>query len=467
MLPKNTWGDPAVNNINSANTDIENLEPEDSGLGAPLPSVISATPSASLSVSQESLKRWGRVDDEGNVYLVLPDGEKVVGQYPDASKDEALKYFIRKYEDILAQVNLISQRITAEAPAQDLKKSLTQVKQLLSEGKAVGDIPSLLEQLELQEVAIDKLHKKEEVTREKDRNISAQARAAIVVEAEKIVEVDINKIQWKQSGKRMSELFEEWKYRQKNDTRIAKPIEEELWKRFRVARNIFDKKRRQYFLELDEKHKVAKVAKEKIVARAQELAQSTDWVVTANEFRLLMDQWKSTDRTNKKDDDLLWESFRNAQNSFFTARRNVNEALDKEYAENLVVKENILVEAEKILPVTDIKLAKKSLRNFQKLWEEAGKVPRADMVRVEGRFKDIERAVKSAEDDYWRLTNPETKARTHSALSQISEVIAELEEKLVVAKKSGNNKKVTEIETALQARVEWLEQIQQAAKDLQ
>ncbi|HYI33176.1 MAG TPA: DUF349 domain-containing protein, partial [Glaciibacter sp.] len=43
---------------------------------------------------------WGRVDESGTVYVREGDGERAVGQYPDATPEEALAYFERKYVEL-------------------------------------------------------------------------------------------------------------------------------------------------------------------------------------------------------------------------------------------------------------------------------------------------------------------------------------------------------------------------------
>ena len=96
-----------------------------------------------------------------------------------------------------------------------------------------------------------------------------------------------------------------------------------------------------------------------------------------------MDQWKASPRASRKDDDALWARFRAAQDMFFTARQSANAALDEEFGANLLVKEALLVEARALLPVKDLAAAKKALQSIHDRWEEAGKVPRADMRRVE------------------------------------------------------------------------------------
>ncbi|MFZ0161760.1 MAG: DUF349 domain-containing protein, partial [Kineosporiaceae bacterium] len=60
-----------------------------------------------------SAEQWGRVDPDGTVWVRTGDGERTVGQYPGASPEEALAYFVRKYDDLQAQVGLLEQRIAA------------------------------------------------------------------------------------------------------------------------------------------------------------------------------------------------------------------------------------------------------------------------------------------------------------------------------------------------------------------
>ena len=56
---------------------------------------------------------WGRVGDDGTVYVRTADGERAVGSYPGATPDEALAYFGRKYDEVVAQVELFERRLTS------------------------------------------------------------------------------------------------------------------------------------------------------------------------------------------------------------------------------------------------------------------------------------------------------------------------------------------------------------------
>lgn len=410
--------------------------------------------------------RWGRVEGDGHVFLTIDGQEHPVGQYPGVSNDEALGYFARKYDDIVAQILLLEQRVSSKAPSTDMQKTVTHLREQLAERNMVGDLRSAEGRLDAVSAQITELEKAEKAEHDAVRAAELAAREAIVAEAEQISGQDPAQIQWKTSSARMNELFESWKTAQKSGVRLGRSNEDALWKRFRAARTVFDRHRRAYFSQLDSTNSAAKSAKEKLIAEAEALSSSTDWGFAAGEYRRLMDEWKASPRASRKDDDALWARFRAAQDVFFTSRQAANEEIDQEYAANLTVKEALLVEANAILPVKDLAAAKKALQSIRDRWEEAGKVPRADMGRIEAGLRKVEDAVRHAEEEAWQRSNPETKARTNSALSQLEAAIAGLQEDLDKAEKAGDQRKIKAAREALEARQAWLDQIQRSASEL-
>ncbi|AIY00578.1 hypothetical protein ART_0979 [Arthrobacter sp. PAMC 25486] len=409
--------------------------------------------------------KFGRAEEDGHVFLLLDGEEFPVGQYPGASKDEALSYFVRKFDDILAQVTLLEQRVEAKAPTTDMNKTVAHLREQLGERTSVGDVNAALARLSALEENIKALGAAERASHDAARSVELAAREAIVAEAETIAAGDPTTIQWKVSSARMNELFEFWKQAQKSGMRLGRATEEGLWKRFRSARTVFDRHRRAYFSQLDNNNAVAKTAKESLIEAAEELAASTEWGWAAGEYRRLMDQWKSSPRASRKDDDALWARFRGAQDKFFAARQLANDALDEEFGANLLVKEALITEAEALLPIKDLNATKKALQSIRDRWEEAGKVPRNDMQRVEAGLRKVEEAVRAADEDNWRRSDPEAKARTSSALNQLEATIAGLKDDLAKAEKAGDARKVAKATEALAARELWLEQIQKAAAD--
>jgi len=429
---------------------------------APAAAPVPVAPATSLAEAS----RWGRVEGDGHVFLTIDGDEHAVGQYPGVSDDEALGYFARKYDDIVAQVLLLEQRVSSKAPSTDMQKTVTHLREQLAERNMVGDLRSAEGRLDALSEQIKDLEKSEKAEHDAVRAAELAAREAIVAEAETISGQDPAQIQWKTSSARMNELFESWKTAQKSGVRLGRSNEDALWKRFRAARTVFDRHRRAYFSQLDSNNSAAKSAKEKLIAEAESLSGSTDWGFAAGEYRRLMDEWKASPRASRKDDDALWARFRAAQDVFFTNRQAANEEIDQEYAANLTVKEALLAEANTILPIKDLAAAKKALQSVRDRWEEAGKVPRADMGRIEAGLRKVEDAVRHAEEENWQRSNPETKARTNSALTQLESAIAGLQEDLAKAEKAGDARKIKSAQEALEARQAWLDQIQRSASEL-
>lgn len=411
--------------------------------------------------------KFSRVTDDGHVFVIVDGEEFPVGQYPDATPAEALAYFVRKHDDVVSQLLLLEQRVAAHAPTTDMNKTLDHLQQLVTERIMVGDLLALQARLDAVRKEVAERQKAERKTQEENRARELAAREEIVAEAEKLAAQDPATVQWKQGSNRMNELFELWKSAQKNGPRLGRSTEDALWKRFRGARTTFDRHRRAFFSRLDADNSEAKRAKEDLISRAEALSGSTDWGQTAGEYRRLMDEWKASKRASRKDDDALWARFRAAQDVFFNARSRVNEELDQEFEQNLSVKEKILAEARALLPIKDLAAAKKAFEPIRDRWEAAGKVPRSAMQRMEGGMRTVEDALRGAEDEKWRRSNPETKARSNSMLTQLEDTIAELESELETAKASGDERRINKAEEALSARRAWFETLQESAQDFE
>ncbi|MDO4239982.1 DUF349 domain-containing protein [Micrococcus sp.] len=414
----------------------------------------------------EEAAAFARVSEDGHVTLLDGEEEVAVGQVPDAAEQDALAYFVRKYDDVRAQMALFEQRIAAGAPSSELGKALGQMTAAVTERHMVGDMTALRARLAALETLLGDYRTAEQERRQAAQAEQLAAREAIVAEAEGYAGTPAERMPWKQASQRMAELFDEWKAAQKAGPRLSKSVEDGLWKRFRGARTAFDKTRRAHFSQLDAKSAEAKQVKERLIARAEELSSSTDWGVTAGKYRDLMDEWKRAPRASRKEDDALWARFRAAQDVFFAARKAENAQIDREFGENLKVKEQILADGQKLLPFTDVKAGRRALNELRGRWEEAGKVPRGDIRRMEDGFRKLEDALKQAENDHWRRTDPETKARTNSALTQLEETIAGLEADLEKAQAKGDQKAIAKAQDALDARLQWKSALEASASEL-
>lgn len=431
---------------------------------AAVPPVAPVVPTPAYTSDLGEAKQFAEVSDNGVVTLLDGEEKIEVGQVPEASTEDALAYYVRKYDDVMTQLQLLKQRLDTDVSNQELQKTLDQIDETIAARQMVGDMDKLRELS--QQLRNDLVARQERLQAQREQAIAEQqaAREKIVVQAEEVAGQDPAKTQWKQSTTKMRDLFDQWRNVQKSGPRLPRSTEEELWKRFRSARNTFEKNRRAYFSQLDARNAEAKKIKEELIARAEALQTSTEWGPTTIKYRELMTEWKQSPRASRKEDDALWARFRAAQDVFFNARDAANAELDREYEANLAVKEQILKEAEQHLPFKNLDAARAIMKDIRSRWDDAGRVPRKDMSRMESAMTKLERALTELEEDHWRKTDPETKARTNSALSQLEETIAQLETDLAAAEQAGDQKKVASIQEALKARRQWLEVVQAAGE---
>jgi hypothetical protein len=409
---------------------------------------------------------FGRVTEDGTVFVKDGDDEREVGQVPGATDDDAMALYVRRFLDLQAKVTLFEARLAAtDLSVKEIDSTIGRLTEELAEPAAVGDLVGLRARLDGLKVVAAERRAAAEAERAAARQAALESRTAIVEQAEAIAGTDPSRIQWRPAGEQLRTLLDQWKDAQRNGPRLDRPSEEALWKRFSHARTMFDRERRHFFAELETRNASAKNTKEALVQQAEKLATSTDWAATAGAFRDLMTDWKSAGRASRPVDDALWARFRAAQDSFFAARDAAAAATDEEYAANLVVKERLAVEAEALLPVKDLAAAKSALRSIQDRWDAAGKVPRGDIQRIEGKLRAVEQAVRDADEHQWRRTNPETRARAEGMGAQLEQAIAGLEADLAAAEAAGDKRKAAEVKAALEARRAWLEQVERAARD--
>ena len=114
-------------------------------------------------------------------------------------------------------------------------------------------------------------------------------------------------------------ILDEWK----TISGLDRKTDDALWKRYSAARETFNRRRGSHFADLDRERAGARQAKEGLCERAEELADSTDWGATGAAFRDLLAEWKAAGRAAKDVDDALWQRFKAAQDTFFSARNAV------------------------------------------------------------------------------------------------------------------------------------------------
>ncbi|MFB6678466.1 DUF349 domain-containing protein [Streptomyces sp. NPDC056390] len=395
---------------------------------------------------------WGRVDETGTVYVRSADGsEREVGSWQAGSPDEALAYFKRKYDGLVVEIGLLERRVqTTDLSAKDATTAIEHLREQVTDAHAVGDLEALGKRLDKLVETVDARREERKVQKAKQSDEARHAKEALVTEAEELAQSE----QWRAAGERLRALVDTWK----GLPRLDRKSDDELWHRFSHARSAFSKRRKAHFASLDAQREDARQAKEKLVAEAESLSGSTDWGTTAARYRELMTDWKAAGRAQREHEDDLWNRFRGAQDVFFAARSSVFAERDAEQGENLKLKEELADEAEKLLPIGDLKTARAAFRSINERWETIGHVPRDARPKVEGRMHAVERALQESEETEWRRTNPEARARAEGLTGQLQAAVDKLRGQVDAARAQGNNAKADKLERELDGRQALLDQ---------
>ena len=409
--------------------------------------------------------KFGRVGEDGTVYVTTPEGERQVGSYPGKSAEEALAYFVRKFESVASEVALLAARIKsgamvpsdAHAAVSKLKEqiaNLNGVGDLLTLAKSVDQIPELIEG---HKAAYEARKAAESAAKEAKRAEAAAVKEKLVVEAESLALSE----SWKSTGDRLRVLLDEWK----GAPRLDKKTDAELWKRFSSARNKFDKRRRTHFAQLENQSAAVAQSKSAIIEEAKNLAHSKEWLATANRFKELMDAWKAAGRGKKNVDTKLWDEFKTAQDTFFAAKKVDLEKRQGTMAQNLTKREELIAQFEALLPASDVKGAKKKFHDLQEKWDRIGMTERNKRAALETRLEKVKTEIDSLHEEIARRSDPTAIAHANSMVQGLLDAIANYEKQATKAETAGQTAKAMVAREAAAARKAWLAEAEKGLAD--
>jgi hypothetical protein len=422
------------------------------------PTPASLRPTPRPAIAQAS--RWGRVTEDGTVFLKAPEGEVLVGQYAAGTPQDALTFYARKYDDLVIEIDLLESRLKDNKVAADSASGiLAKVRESLSARSYVGDIATLEARCTALEEFIESRRALERERKAQQREQSKLRREALVSEAESLASSN----SWKSTTERFAALVEEWK----SLPRVERSSEQELWKRLSSARTTFDKNRRTHFHELDAVRKEALTRKRELIALAQASVSTTDAKAGIKKFKDLMAEWKKAPRGSRVDEDKLWKRFKAAQDEFFSNLKTAEAEEEEKLKGNIPAKEALVTQAEALLPLDnkDLKSVKRSLRDIQDAWEKAGELPKTDRARLDSRLKRVEDAIRKEDEKQWNKVNPEALARAEDTASAFTDGLARYEAELEKAREVGDSKKVAELENSIASLKVLLGAVENAAAD--
>ncbi|MGY1819552.1 DUF349 domain-containing protein [Geodermatophilus sp. SYSU D00663] len=397
--------------------------------------------------------QWGRVDEDGTVYVRTADGERAVGSWQAGDPAAGLAHFARRYDDLATEVGLLEARLKAHTGnPNEIKAKAQALADTIPAATAVGDLDGLAARARAMVDTADSAAAESRAEKAAARAAQVARKEALAAEAEQIAAESTS---WKAAGDRLKAIVEEWK----TIRGIDRKTDEALWSRFAAARDAFGRRRGAHFAALDAQRGEARAAKQELIAEAQRLSTSTDWGPTSAAMRSLMDRWKAVPRTGRDGDDDLWKQFRAAQDVFFTARAESDKARNSEQLANQQAKEELLAEAEKLDPSTDLRGAQAALRRIQERYDAIGHVPRGAMRSLEDRMQAVEQRVRGAADAGRVRTAPE-----NPMVASMRAAVTKAEEQLAKAEASGDAKRISRAQADLETRREWLAEAERSSR---
>lgn len=386
---------------------------------------------------------FGRVDADGTVWV--KDGDwRSVGQVVDVPADEALAFYVTRFTELASQVTLLEQRSKAGASARDLLAAIEKLVVSLTDAHAVGDLSALRLRVGVVAESISGLKEKQDAENKEASAQSLERRTAIVERVEAIAAQINGSIHWRNAQKEIGELFDSWKEEQKLPYRVPKKAADELWSRFRAARQTFDRAQRAFFQTKQTADKEAKSIKTSLCEKAEALnVKGADGI---GQYRALLEEWKKAPRAARALDNQLWDRFKAAGDALYSAG-------SAEWSANSEAKTALLAQYQHLLSEKDADVAKRGFRELRTKWDLLGNVAKADERKINDGLRAIERHVRALETDHLERTNPAKVALREGFAAQVEASIALLEEKVAGV---SNAEEMARIQSEIASKREWL-----------
>ena len=364
--------------------------------------------------AEESLPqdRWKAVVDEWSSLQNRSEGldEGVVQQYGRAidrvrqREEERHAAAERTLRQHVQRVEQLIERAHKRSAAEDL--TLREADRLVRDLRAAIEAPpaigdreqhAVVDRLKAASAAINpRLHELREMDEWKrfanaavQEELIARAEALRVryrfdtPDTEKPEEGQLKEEDLEQAARELHDIQERWK----TVAEAPRAQAQALWHRYRQAADPIQVRLREFFAHRNEERKGNLEKKLELIAKAEALADSTDWIKTADELKRLQAEWQQVGPVPRQETKATWKSFRDACDRFFT-RRNADLAERKEtWAANLARKEALCVRAEELAASKEWERAAAEIRRLQADWKNIGPVRRNKSEAIWQRFR--------------------------------------------------------------------------------
>jgi hypothetical protein len=162
---------------------------------------------------------------------------------------------------------------------------------------------------------------------------------------------------------------------------------EALWTRFKTAQEQVYEKCKDFFAQQAVERVENLKKKEALCEKAEALADSTDWVRTADAIKALQAEWKAIGAVTRGHEKAVWERFRASCDKFFTRRQDDLKQRKQDWTENLKRKEALVAEAEQLSQSTEWEQAAARIKRLQVDWKTIGPVKKSKSDAIWQQFR--------------------------------------------------------------------------------
>ncbi len=187
---------------------------------------------------------------------------------------------------------------------------------------------------------------------------------------------------------KLQKLHEEWR----ETGPVAPEHKEELWRRFQAASSRINKAHQEHFEGLKQEQLHNLQLKTELCEKTEQLAEQSlssrkEWNKASDALLEIQKVWKTIGFAPKKDNNRIYERFRNACDKFFESKRAFYSGVKSEMDNNLQLKIEICEAAESIQESDEWKKTTDELIALQAKWKRVGAVSRRHSDEVWKRFR--------------------------------------------------------------------------------
>jgi len=277
---------------------------------------------------------------------------------------------------------------------------------------------------------------------------------------------------WNEKTKEVIDLQRKWELIGGLPREHAKEVNKHFWSGFKS----FFNSKNKFFKKLEGQRDDNLKLKEELVARADAIKDSDDWEKTAEALKGLQQEWKNTGPVPEKVRNEIYKRFKQACDTFFNRRREHSKDIEGEYKKNLIEKERICANIEKMVSNKEMELDR--FKELQAKYESIGFVPRNAIKKIQKKFNyvteqflnvldlsDNEKSeIRFAAEINKLKSSPNADRRIHRKESELRRMISKIENDISLWK--NNLEFFAQSKTADKFREEFNEKIDKATDQL-